>query len=376
MSPRPAPALLLVAVLALTVTAIASEESEAAPSMVYYCYGNTLELSYLYDESRVTVEWTLEKHFTDGTVRTETDTGSRITVNVVGCSHVNVTQTVRSLTDPTTDSQEIMIYSMGLGPGEEYTVTFMSDSTPYVKRHLDGKWTIILGQPFVQLPSDPVKSGYTFGGWYTDQACTQQFDPYQPVTGDMFVYAKWTASGGQVVTEDGYVVTFDVTDGLKYDVQSVGKDSVKFTVGTKEGHRYKEGTLQVFPSSGFITKDDDSYTLSSIKSNVIVRISAQMLGTVSYDMSNCTISETTASDGSISAKVSPSFGWSGLSIKVLKDGRDVTSEWLSGDTVKVPADSGNVVVIAKATLPWLYILIAAIVVIAIISFLILRRRSE
>ena len=235
---------------------------------------------------------------------------------------------------------------------------------------------VILGQPFVQLPSNPVKSGYTFGGWYTDQTYTQQFDPYQPVTGDMFVYAKWTTSGGQVVTEDGYVVTFDVTDGLKYDVQSVGKDSVKFTVGTKEGHRYKEGTLQVIPSSGSIVKDDDSYTLSSIKSNVIVRISAQMLGTVSYDMSNCTISETTASDGTISAKVSPSFGWSGLSIKVLKDGRDVTSEWLSGDTVKVPADSGNVVVIAKATLPWLYILIAAIVIIAIIAFLILRRRSE
>ncbi len=376
MSPRPAPALLLAAVLALTVTAIASEESEAAPSMMYYCYGNTLELTYLYDESRVAVEWTLEKHFNDGTVRTETDTGSPITVNVVGCSHVNVTQTVRSLTDPSTDSQEIVIFPMGLGPGEEYTVTFMNESTPYYRYHLNGDVTVVHGNPFVLLPSDPVRSGYSFGGWYTDQAFTQQFDPYQPVTGDVFVYAKWTASGGQIVTGDGYVVTFDVVDGLKYDVQSVGKDSVKFTVGTTEGHRYKDGTLQVNPSSGSVAKDNDIYTLSSIKSNIVVRITAQMLGTVSYDMSNCTVSETTASDGSLSAKISPSFGWTGLSIKVLKDGRDVTSEWLSGDTVKVPADSGNVVVIAKATLPWLYILIAAIVVIAIVTFLILRRRSE
>ncbi len=376
MSLRPASALLAAAVLALTVTAIASEESEAAPSMVYYCYGNTLELTYLYDESRVTVEWTLEKHFNDGTVRTETDTGPKVTVNVVGCSHVNVTQTVRSLTDPTTDTQEIVIYPMGLGPGEKYTVTFMNDVDPYYRYYLDGSTTVVYGSPFVLVPSDPTRSGYAFGGWYTDQACTQKFDPYQPVRGDMFVYAKWTASGEQIVVDDGYIVTFDVTDGLRYEVLSVGKDSVKFTVGAKDGHRYKEGTLQAIPSSGSIAKDDDSYTLSGIKSNVIVRITAQMLGTVSYDMSNCTVSETTASDGSISAKISTSFGWSGLSIKVLKDGRDVTSEWLSGDTVKIPADSGNVVVIAKASLPWLYILIAAIVVIAIVTFLILRRRSE
>jgi len=370
MSLRPASALLLAAVLTLTVTAIASEESEAAPSEVYYCYGNTLELTYLYDESRVTVEWTLEKHFKNGTVRTETNTGSQIVVNVVDCSHVDVTQTVRSLTDPTTDSAEIVIYPMGLGPGERYVVTFMNGTTPYYPYYIDGNRTIIYGNPFVTLPSDPVRSGYTFDGWFTDEACTQQFDPYQPVTSDMFVYAKWTASGEQVVVEDGHIVTFDATDGLKYVVVSVGKDNVKFTVDAKDGYRFKEGTLQVIPSSGSVGKTPDGYLLSGIMSNVIVRISAQMLGTVSYDMSNCTISETTASDGSISAKVS------GLSIKVLKDGRDVTSEWLSGDTVKVPADSGNVVVIAKATLPWLYILIAAIVVIAIIAFLILRRRSE
>lgn len=376
MTPRPAPALLFMAVLALTLAAIVSEEAEAAPSETYYCYGNTLELSYLYDESKVTIDWTLEKHYKDGTVSKESDEGTPISVDMTGCSYVDVTQTVHSLADSSTDTKEILVYSMGLSSGQKYTVTFMNGNDPCYRYYLDGNTTVIYGNPFVLLPSNPVKSGYSFDGWCTDQACTQKFDPYQPVTGDMFVYAKWTSSGGQVIVEDGYVVTFDTMNGLECDVLSVGKDSVEFNVVIKDGYRCKEGTLQVVPSSGSVSKEADSYILSEIRSNIIVRISAQMLGTISYDLSNCNVSETAASDGSVSARISPSFGWSGLNIKVLKDGRDVTSEWVTGETVEVPAESGNVVVIAKATMPWAYVLVAAIVVIAAFAVLVVHRRSK
>ena len=42
-------------------------------------------------------------------------------------------------------------------------------------------------------PTDPTKSGYTFGGWYKDSACTTAYDFDSAVTADITLYAKWTA---------------------------------------------------------------------------------------------------------------------------------------------------------------------------------------
>ena len=41
-------------------------------------------------------------------------------------------------------------------------------------------------------PADPTREGYTFGGWYTDEACTQAYDFSTPVAADLTLYAKWT----------------------------------------------------------------------------------------------------------------------------------------------------------------------------------------
>ena len=44
----------------------------------------------------------------------------------------------------------------------------------------------------VTKPADPTREGYTFGGWYTDEACTKAYDFSAAVTADMTLYAKWT----------------------------------------------------------------------------------------------------------------------------------------------------------------------------------------
>ncbi len=42
-------------------------------------------------------------------------------------------------------------------------------------------------------PDDPVATGYTFGGWYTNSACTgEAYDFSTAVTADIKLYAKWT----------------------------------------------------------------------------------------------------------------------------------------------------------------------------------------
>ncbi len=55
-------------------------------------------------------------------------------------------------------------------------------------------------------PSDPTRTGYTFGDWYTDQSCTKKWDFEKDTVSDaMTLYAKWTAN------------TYDVTLDLNYD---------------------------------------------------------------------------------------------------------------------------------------------------------------
>ena len=44
----------------------------------------------------------------------------------------------------------------------------------------------------ITKPADPTREGYTFAGWYTDEACTEAYDFSVAVTADLTLYAKWT----------------------------------------------------------------------------------------------------------------------------------------------------------------------------------------
>lgn len=74
-----------------------------------------------------------------------------------------------------------------LGAVESWTVVFNSNGgsacdTKFVST-ADGK---------LVKPADPTRDGNTFGGWFTDEACTQAYDFSTPVTADLTLYAKWT----------------------------------------------------------------------------------------------------------------------------------------------------------------------------------------
>ncbi|MDE2546901.1 MAG: InlB B-repeat-containing protein, partial [Methanocorpusculum sp.] len=52
----------------------------------------------------------------------------------------------------------------------------------------------------ISQPPAPTKDGYTFGGWYTDSACTQSWSFASGINGDMTLYAKWTKASGSTTT--------------------------------------------------------------------------------------------------------------------------------------------------------------------------------
>ena len=45
-------------------------------------------------------------------------------------------------------------------------------------------------------PADPVKDGYDFTGWYTDEGCTQAYDWSAPVVEPITLYAGWASQTG------------------------------------------------------------------------------------------------------------------------------------------------------------------------------------
>lgn len=47
-----------------------------------------------------------------------------------------------------------------------------------------------------EKPADPVREGYTFAGWYTDENLTEAMDWTLGIKKDMTLYAAWTAVGG------------------------------------------------------------------------------------------------------------------------------------------------------------------------------------
>ena len=62
-------------------------------------------------------------------------------------------------------------------------------------------------------PDDPVRSGYDFGGWYTDSACTQAFTFGSTISEKTELYAKWNVKSSadyvviiwrQKVSGEGY----------------------------------------------------------------------------------------------------------------------------------------------------------------------------
>ncbi len=93
-----------------------------------------------------------------------------------------------------------------------YTVTFDGQSATTAASPATTTVTSPAATTVAALPSDPVKTGYTFGGWFTAvNGGGSQFLATTTVSANITVYAKWTATsgGGGGTTSTTYTVTFD-----------------------------------------------------------------------------------------------------------------------------------------------------------------------
>ena len=91
------------------------------------------------------------------------------------------------------------------------------------------EWNKTAAKPEIE----PVKEGYTFGGWYTDKDCKTEYDFATPVKADVTIYAKWTINS--------YKVTFDTNGGSEVSGQSVEWNKLAAkpeTEPVKEGYTF------------------------------------------------------------------------------------------------------------------------------------------
>ena len=103
----------------------------------------------------------------------------------------------------------------------------------------------------VSKPTDPTREGYTFAGWYTDEACTKAYDFSVAVTADMTLYAKWIKKAADNNGGSG---------------GNGGSGSGNSTNGQQSGGAVSPGQKPVSTTTTTETKDDKDSKKDSDKS--------------------------------------------------------------------------------------------------------------
>ena len=142
------------------------------------------------------------------TVTFDSNGGSGSMPNMMVSENSKITLPECSFNPPSSDkafkSWKVSSIAGYSDPGDEVTILYDTQvkaiwATAYsVTFNMNGHGTAPASQKVASgnkavMPSDPSASGYAFGGWYKDSACTETYDFNTKVTTDITLYAKWTA---------------------------------------------------------------------------------------------------------------------------------------------------------------------------------------
>ncbi len=131
------------------------------------------------------------------------------------------------------------VYDNLFDPVNQYTVTFDSQGGTAVSAQ-----TVDYGSTISQ-PADPVLTGYTFAGWFTEPGCTSPWlFGSGKVEGDATLYARWTINQ--------YTVSFDPQGGSAIAMQTVNYNGYAADPGAPARTGYTFGGW--FREAGCVTQ--------------------------------------------------------------------------------------------------------------------------
>lgn len=125
-----------------------------------------------------------------------------------------------------------------------------------------------LGSP-VSKPSNPTRTGYYFGGWYSDSTLSASYSFSSNVTSDITLYAKWNISQ--------YTIAFDAQGGSLVNPQSVSynHNALVPTQPTRSGYAFagwytESATTHAFAFTTAITQNMTLYAKWTRNSYTVV----------------------------------------------------------------------------------------------------------
>lgn len=255
-------------------------DAETLDQGTYYVYGDNPIMMPKFPESKST--WTATCGDTVLDVTPYGDGGS-VTIDISGVDGVvRVEQTVG---DDVAVSNLIPLHLPSSGDEDGvYTITFHDGNNVVEVSTITNQTVVEMGDIHVAQPEDPEREGYEFGGWFTDRSfvANSEFDPRQPITGDMDVYAKWTSvstpggDSGRVDVEN-HVVTFQCDTGLTYNLLTNTGGVITFEVLEESGYDVVWSTVEVTADYCDVSYLNGVYTLSGINSDVIVQITGEVV---------------------------------------------------------------------------------------------------
>lgn len=191
------------------------------------------------------------------------------------------------VTDGKLMAEKVMMLAVNIESDTDYTVTFKSNGTVYDTRTVDACECI-----GAEWPLNPVRAGYVFGGWFTDEnGAGTNFTDATVVNTDITVYAKWkrrqvdNSSDTPISTPEAPVANFKTENGNEI--------ALPVLIDIKTGHSSVDistddlihgQTVLVMPSQSSLkfysviialsqlqaTNDQDALTLSTDLGNITV----------------------------------------------------------------------------------------------------------
>lgn len=98
---------------------------------------------------------------------------------------------------------------------------------------------IVLTGEFIPRPTTPIRNGYTFNGWYTDEACTVAWNfEVNKVEEHMILYGGWEIA--PVVEVEEYTITFEPNNGSASTTVTVEEGTLipRPATITREGYTF------------------------------------------------------------------------------------------------------------------------------------------
>lgn len=153
------------------------------------------------------------------------------------------------------------------GVKQAVTVTFDSHQGTAVDSQL-----VAVGDK-VAKPADPIKEGYTFSGWFTDEDCTKAYDFDAAVDGtepEFTLYAGWKAEAQPGTGENGS----NSGSGSNGGNSSANANANASTVNNNSHNKGKK------PAKGGLPKTGDSLTLAGSACALVAAIAALIAASV------------------------------------------------------------------------------------------------